>query len=124
MRTLPLVAMTVVMLAFTAAARAHWTPHNPVHLRRHAVNLAWCGGTERWCAYGTQAWLVAGCESGPQRSPWARNGSYYGAFQMGSYARAAYGHGWNIWVQARAAHRYWLAAGWAPWTCAYLIGIR
>jgi hypothetical protein len=50
-------------------------------------------------------------------SVWAENGQYLGLFQMGSYARARYGHATNAWGQARAAHRYWLAAGWSPWTC-------
>ncbi len=67
--------------------------------------------------YSSQAIRVASCES--RLSIWARNGQYLGLFQMGSYARARYGHGWNAWAQARAAHRYFVASGrsWGPWQC-------
>lgn len=67
--------------------------------------------------YGSQAVRVAKCESG--LSEWARNGQYLGLFQMGSYARARYGHAWNPWAQARAAYRYFVASGrgWSPWAC-------
>lgn len=67
--------------------------------------------------YGSQAVEVAKCEGG--LSVWARNGQYLGTFQMGDYARSRYGHAWNIWAQARAAHRYFVASGsdWSPWSC-------
>ena len=67
--------------------------------------------------YCSQALRVARCESGLQT--WARNGQYLGLFQMGSYARARYGHGPDAWTQARAAYRYFRDAGysWSPWTC-------
>ena len=121
MRILAVTAGIATIAVLAAPARAHWTPNDLVHLRRHAVNLAWCGGTEKWCPSGSAAWAVAGCEAGPSRSPWARNGQYLGMFQMGDWARARYGHAWNSWGQARAAHRYWLHAGWAPWTCAAFV---
>ncbi len=63
-----------------------------------------------------KAEAVARCESG--FSVWARNGQYLGLFQMGSYARARYGHSWTAWGQARAAARYYRDAGWSPWACA------
>lgn len=67
--------------------------------------------------HGSAAVRVARCESG--LSVWARNGQYLGTFQMGSYARGRYGHTWDAWGQARAAYRYFAAAGydWSPWTC-------
>jgi hypothetical protein len=67
--------------------------------------------------YGSQAVAVARCESG--LSTWAHNGQYLGAFQMGSYARSRYGHGNDIWTQARAAYAYFRDSGyrWGPWSC-------
>ena len=67
--------------------------------------------------YCSQALRVAWCESRYQTT--ARNGSYLGLFQMGSYARARYGHGADAWTQARAAYRYFRDAGysWSPWAC-------
>ncbi len=67
--------------------------------------------------YGSQAVAVARCESG--LSTYAQNGQYLGVFQMGSDARARFGHGSDIWTQARAAYAYFRASGyrWGPWTC-------
>ena len=63
------------------------------------------------------ALAVARCES--NLSIHAQNGQYLGLFQMGSYARGRFGHGWTPLVQARAAHRYFVQSGrdWSPWTC-------
>ena len=61
--------------------------------------------------YGSQAVAVAKCESGWSMTPNAHNGQYLGMFQMGSYARAAYGHGEDRLTQARAAYRYFVASG-------------
>ena len=60
---------------------------------------------------------VARCESG--LSLWAQNCQYLGLFQMGSHERAVYGHGPTALAQARAAHRYFVAAErtWGPWSC-------
>lgn len=68
-------------------------------------------------AYCREALNVAWCES--RLSIWARNGQYLGLFQMGSYARAKYGHAWNAWVQSKAAYRYFRDSGsdWSPWEC-------
>jgi hypothetical protein len=98
-------------------ARAHYSPGQ--HNTRHAINLAWCGRSNSYCAASSQAWRVAGCETGGTYSVWANNGQYLGLFQMGSYARSTYGHSNNPWGQARAAHRYYVASGrdWSPWTC-------
>lgn len=71
--------------------------------------------------YGDQAVRVSSCETGGTFDIWAGWGKhqYLGLFQMGAYARARYGHGWNPWVQARAARRYFIASGrdWSPWSC-------
>jgi len=67
--------------------------------------------------YGSQAVRVSRCESGLTIG--AENGQYLGLFQMGSWERSTYGHGWNPWAQARAAWRYFVASGkdWSPWSC-------
>jgi len=67
--------------------------------------------------YCSQALRVAWCES--RYSTWASNGQYLGLFQMGSYARARYGHGADAWTQARAARAYFIDSGrnWSPWSC-------
>lgn len=68
--------------------------------------------------YGEQAVRVARCESG--LSVYARNGQYLGLFQMGSYARAKYGHHPSSpWLQALYAYRYFVDSGrdWSPWSC-------
>lgn len=78
--------------------------------------------------YGPAAVGVAECESDPNRhrdgqvpkgSVWAENGQYLGLFQMGSYARATFGHSSTVIGQVRAAHRYFVASGrdWSPWEC-------
>jgi len=68
-------------------------------------------------SYCEQALRVASCESG--RGVHAQNGQYLGMFQMGSYARARYGHGYTPLVQAQAAYRYFVDSGrdWSPWSC-------
>lgn len=74
-------------------------------------------------AYAGQALAVARCESDyfPRDGvpdPHATNGQYLGMFQMGDYARSTYGHSWTAIGQARAAYRYFRAAGgWGPWEC-------
>lgn len=63
-----------------------------------------------------KALQVAWCES--RWHAGARNGQYFGLFQMGAYARSRYGHGPDALTQALAAHAYYLDAGWRPWACA------
>jgi hypothetical protein len=98
-------------------AEAHYQPGH--HNTRHAINLAFCGKSNSYCGASSEAWQVARCETGGTMSVWANNGQYLGLFQMGSYARSAYGHSVNPWGQARAAHRYYVASGrdWSPWEC-------
>jgi hypothetical protein len=68
-------------------------------------------------AYCSQAISVAWCES--RWSPRATNGQYLGLFQMGSYARALFGHSTHALGQAFAAHEYFVYTGrdWSPWSC-------
>ena len=67
--------------------------------------------------HAAEALAVASCES--RLSISAENGQYRGLFQMGSAERARYGHGSNAYLQAQAAHRYFVESGrsWAPWQC-------
>lgn len=69
--------------------------------------------------YASQAIRVAYCETGGTFNIYARNGQYLGLFQMGASERRLYGHGWNVWDQARSAYRYFVASGrdWSPWSC-------
>jgi len=55
----------------------------------------------------------------PKGSVWAENGQYLGLFQMGDFARGAYGHGHTALEQARSAYAYFVASGrdWSPWEC-------
>jgi hypothetical protein len=68
-------------------------------------------------SYCGQALRVSHCESGFHTD--AQNGQYLGLFQMGSSERRIFGHGASAEEQAKAAHRYFVAAGrdWSPWSC-------
>lgn len=68
-------------------------------------------------SYCSQAIAVARCESGLY--VYATNGQYLGMFQMGSYARSRYGHGYDALSQARYAYAYFADSGydWSPWEC-------
>lgn len=83
---------------------------------KYAINLYWCGKIKKTCTAGKKALSVAWCES--RFNMWARNGQYLGIFQMGTLERRIYGHAWNIWIQVKAAHKYYKDAGWRPWACA------
>ena len=67
----------------------------------------------------SEAISVATCES--HLNIWAVNGQYVNLFQMGYNERRRYG--WHVAgspaiLAARAAYRYFLAAGgWGPWQC-------
>jgi hypothetical protein len=64
------------------------------------------------CATAMQ---IVKCETGGTYTPWSANGQYLGIFQMGSQERRTYGHGNNVWAQARAAYAYYRVAGFGPW---------
>jgi hypothetical protein len=67
--------------------------------------------------YCSQAMQIVNCETGGTYDPWASNGQYLGIFQMGSEVRAIYGHGNNVWAQAKAAYALFRARGFQPWLC-------
>jgi hypothetical protein len=111
--TLTIALVLAFLLPHIASAHNRPGPHNA----RHAINHYWCGNANYYCDAGDAAWQVAGCETGYTYSPWAQNGQYLGLFQMGSWERNTFGHGNNVWDQARAAHRYYRVSGWGPWEC-------
>lgn len=70
-------------------------------------------------SHASEAMRVSYCETGGTYSPYAQNGQYRGIFQMGEWERTTYGHGSDVWTQARAAYRYFRASGyrWTAWSC-------
>ena len=116
--------LLAVLLLVTGQGRTHNLPGTR-HNREHAIVHAFCGSL-RPCPLGREAVRVARCESGPNLWPYALNGpwppqpgreTYAGMFQFGSFARSTFGFAFNPWEQARAAHRYFVMAGWSPWQC-------
>ena len=104
----------VVAFVFVLALMVIGSASARSHPRRHVV-----GPREAICRVFhpcAKALQVAWCES--RFDVYARNGQYLGLFQMGEYARSTYGHSWTALGQARAAHRYYMDAGWSPWSCA------
>lgn len=113
-KVIAICAIILHTLTFTSKPGAQ-TATSPMKVRQ-AINLAWCGNVKKICSTGNEAWKVSWCES--RHDMYARNGQYLGLFQMGTFARSKYGHAWNVWVQAKAAHKYYLdAGGWGPWSC-------
>ena len=106
MRVLIAILLAVLAFALPATASPQESTSYNASVIRHVFGV-----------YGDQAVRVAWCES--RLHIWSRNGQYLGLFQMGSYARARYGHGWNAWVQSRAAYHYFRDSGrdWSPWSC-------
>lgn|SRR4051794_26285722 len=106
MRRIAACVAAAFALAFAASASA--TISSPGAAR------AICTTFGRYCS---QALRVASCES--HMYVYAHNGQYLGMFQMGAYARARYGHSYDVWGQARAAYRYFRDSGysWGPWQC-------
>jgi len=102
--------MVAVACATVRASSSQWLDRDQ-RINARVIRLVWPA------RYEEQAVRVAYCEGRLRR--WAHNGQYLGMFQMGSYARARYGHRFDAWTQARAALRYFNASGrdWSPWTC-------
>ena len=111
MRRSVAVAYCVVMAGFLAPPAQARAPVPPDVFK--AVRTYWKTPAQR-----VKAFDVIACETGNRYNTTARNGQYLGLFQMGAFARATYGHSWSALGQARAAHLYWLRAGWSPWSCA------
>lgn len=115
-RTIVVVVVVAAIVAASASARSSGCYRacvSPAQVEQAKVAIRKVFGP-----YSSQALAVASCESG--LSVRAYNGQYLGLFQMGSYARSAYGHHpTSPWVQARAAYRYFVASGkdWSPWSC-------
>ena len=103
-----LVSAVLVALATPALAGRH-------HVK-HVIRQVW--GPD-WREL--QALSVAGCESGFRTH--AKNGQYFGIFQMGRSERHTFNpnhpHSTSARRQARGAHRYFVASGrdWSPWGC-------
>ena len=74
-----------------------------------------------WGPEGWNAVRVFRCESG--LSTTAENVEYLGLAQMGSWARANYGHSSTVLGQVRAAYALWRDYGWSQWTCARIVGV-
>ena len=114
-------SFVLLVLIATSDAPAHYNPgtHNAVH----AIQLAFCGKSNRECREGNEGISVAKCESSTYwyegRPQEAKNGQYLGMFQMGKRERHTYGHGPDPWTQAYAARRYFMSSGrdWSPWEC-------
>jgi hypothetical protein len=70
-----------------------------------------------WGDQAEKAINVARCETGGTFSVYAQNGQYLGLFQMGSWARSRYGHGYDALTQARAAYANYRDNGWSQWEC-------
>jgi hypothetical protein len=119
--TARLIILAVILVFFlvavvTARSAASW---NECSLYRGVYQVQ-CLSVRRavyavWGFEAPAAMRVAACETGRTWNVWATNGQYWGVFQMGSHERATYGFAWNVWEQARGAHRYWSRAGWSPW---------
>ncbi len=106
----------------TAAAARVKARLSRVHTTRSLQAIRKAGPRKAIChVFGThfcgEALLVARCESGLRIG--ARNGQYLGLFQMGSSERRRFGHGPTAFLQAAAAHRYFVLSGrdWSPWSC-------
>ena len=101
------ILLALVVLAVVAA-----TPAQAGYQERNAAVICKVFGP-----HCQQAIRVARCESGLTIG--AENGQYLGLFQMGSWERRTFGHGWNPWAQSRAAYKYFVQSGrdWSPWSC-------
>lgn len=110
MHRLLLAVACVLVCALTAVSNVQAEEQRTTDSTKRAI----CVAFGRWCS---QALRVSWCES--RWSIWARNGQYLGLFQMGSYARARYGHSYTAYGQANSAFRYFVSSGydWSPWSC-------
>lgn len=112
-----LLGCLVMALVLTMKGESHNVP-NSEHNRVHAVTHAFCGSLKP-CRLGNEALAVAYCESGPNLWPYARNGRYWGMFQVSDHWRATVpGWSWSPWAEARHAYRVWRLVGWSHWECA------
>jgi hypothetical protein len=106
-----LLAVGLLMVLSKSAAAARPAVPPPVYA---AVRAYWKTAPQR-----IQAFDVIACETGGAYNTTAVNGEHVNLFQMGYNERRTYG--WHVAgsparLAARAAHRYWLVAGWRPWS--------
>ena len=113
LRKLAVLVAVCGLMALTQAATA-----SADNVSKQRTKQIICQIFGRYCK---QAISVANCETGGTFSVYAGEGKhqYHGLFQMGSWERRTYGHGYDAWAQARAAYRYFVATGrdWSPWQC-------
>jgi hypothetical protein len=109
LKSLALLASIVVISTAIAVTSA-----KPAYAGTTPTARVICSVFGRYCF---EALRVARCESG--LSVYARNGQYFGLFQMGWRERARFGGSTlSVWEQSRAAYHYFrVAGGWGPWTC-------
>ena len=101
-----------VLASSLLASKAESTPTTVSSSQYQQTMRAVCFYFKSNC---TEAMKIVKCETGGSYSPWSANGQYLGIFQMGSQERRNYGHGNNVWAQAKAAYAYFKDAGWHPW---------
>jgi len=116
-----LIALGVIVISILTFSVKPSEARPKIQTINYAINLNWCGHVKRYCKAGRQALEVARCETGNTFDIWAGYGKhqYLGLWQMGNYERRRFGHGWNAWEQAKAAHKYYVVSGkdWSPWSC-------
>lgn len=106
--------LTVVLLVALGGATGQTAQASKGSTAYNSAQRAVCFYFGSNCA---EAMVIVNCETGGTYSPWASNGQYLGMFQMGSSARATYGHGNNVWAQAKAAYLMFKVRGFEPWLC-------
>ena len=130
---------TAVHLPDTRTSTPALTAHQKhvIHLRnlaaKRAARLARTSEIARALAWArsSDSMRVKKCESGNDYTRRARTGKYQGAWQADPAFWRSYG-GLRFapnpdaaapWQQDLVAYRGYKARGWAPWTCARLVGI-
>jgi hypothetical protein len=109
LRKLTLTACLLVALGGAAGQTAQASMNRSLYQQ---AQRAVCFYFKKNCA---TAMKIVKCETGGSYTPWSANGQYLGIFQMGSYERRTFGHGGNVWAQAKAAYAYFKVAGFGPW---------
>ncbi len=114
MRKLLTLSAIIAVACFSATNTAQAANSTKPNKHHYSVAQIICITFGPYCR---QAQRVAYCES--TYNIYATNGQYLGLFQMGSFARARYGHSWSAWGQSKAAYRYFIDSGkdWSPWQC-------
>lgn len=107
-----LLSLTFVLLVILAGTTGQTASATSIEQNRRVAKRAVCHFFKSNCE---TAMRIVKCETGGIYSVWASNGQYFGIFQMGSSERARFGHGNNVWAQAKAAYAYFKVAGFGPW---------